>query len=44
MNRKLYVGNISYETTETDLETLFSQISLRSVLAEHPFDYAAAAE
>ena len=25
MNRKLYVGNISYETTETDLETLFSQ-------------------
>ena len=25
MNRKLYVGNIAYETTETDLETLFSQ-------------------
>ena len=25
MNRKLYVGNISYETTESDLQTLFSQ-------------------
>jgi len=25
MNRKLYVGNISYETTESDLEQLFSQ-------------------
>ena len=25
MNRKLYVGNIAYETTEGDLETLFSQ-------------------
>jgi RNA recognition motif-containing protein len=25
MNRKLYVGNISYETTEADLQSLFSQ-------------------
>jgi RNA recognition motif-containing protein len=25
MNRKLYVGNLSYETTEADLQTLFSQ-------------------
>jgi RNA recognition motif-containing protein len=25
MNRKLYVGNLAYETTEADLETLFSQ-------------------
>jgi cold-inducible RNA-binding protein len=25
MNRKLYVGNIAYETTESDLEQLFSQ-------------------
>src|SRR5438105_12305939 len=25
MNRKLYVGNLAYETTETDLETLFGQ-------------------
>ena len=25
MNRKLYVGNLAYETTETDLQTLFSQ-------------------
>jgi RNA recognition motif-containing protein len=25
MNRKLYVGNLSYETTETDLQTLFGQ-------------------
>ena len=25
MNRKLYVGNLPYETTETDLQTLFSQ-------------------
>lgn len=25
MNRKLYVGNIAYETTETDLQSLFSQ-------------------
>ena len=25
MNRKLYVGNLPYETTETDLETLFAQ-------------------
>ena len=25
MNRKLYVGNIAYETTEDDLQTLFSQ-------------------
>jgi RNA recognition motif-containing protein len=25
MNRKLYVGNLAYETTESDLETLFSQ-------------------
>jgi RNA recognition motif-containing protein len=25
MNRKLYVGNIAYETTEADLEALFSQ-------------------
>ena len=25
MNRKLYVGNIAYETTEADLESLFSQ-------------------
>ena len=23
MNRKLYVGNLPYETTETDLQTLF---------------------
>ena|SRR5579862_8862587 len=25
MNRKLYVGNLAYETTEADLQTLFSQ-------------------
>jgi len=25
MSRKLYVGNISYDTTETDLQTLFGQ-------------------
>ena len=25
MNRKLYVGNLAYETTETDLQTLFGQ-------------------
>ena len=25
MNKKLYVGNLSYETTETDLQTLFGQ-------------------
>ena len=25
MNRKLYVGNLAYETTEDDLQTLFSQ-------------------
>jgi RNA recognition motif-containing protein len=25
MNRKLYVGNIAYETTEADLEELFSR-------------------
>lgn len=25
MSRKLYVGNLSYNTTEADLETLFSQ-------------------
>src|ERR687892_2461245 len=25
MNRKLYVGNIAYETSESDLEQLFSQ-------------------
>jgi RNA recognition motif-containing protein len=25
MNRKLYVGNLSYETTENDLQELFSQ-------------------
>jgi RNA recognition motif-containing protein len=25
MNRKLYVGNIAYETSEADLEQLFSQ-------------------
>ena len=25
MNRKLYVGNLPYETTETDLQTLFAQ-------------------
>jgi RNA recognition motif-containing protein len=25
MNRKLYVGNLAYETTETDLQTLFAQ-------------------
>lgn len=25
MNRKLYVGNLAYETTETDLQTLFSE-------------------
>ena len=24
MNRKLYVGNLPYETTETDLEALFA--------------------
>jgi len=24
MNRKLYVGNLPYDTTETDLETLFA--------------------
>ena len=24
MNRKLYVGNLPYETTEADLETLFA--------------------
>ena len=23
MNRKLYVGNLAYETSETDLEALF---------------------
>ena len=25
MNRKLYVGNLAYETSESDLQTLFSQ-------------------
>lgn len=25
MNRKLYVGNLAYETSETDLQTLFGQ-------------------
>ena len=25
MNRKLYVGNLSYETTEGDLQTLFGE-------------------
>jgi cold-inducible RNA-binding protein len=25
MSRKLYVGNLSYETTENDLQTLFSE-------------------
>ena len=25
MSRKLYVGNLPYETTESDLETLFAQ-------------------
>ncbi len=25
MNRKLYVGNLPYDTTETDLESLFAQ-------------------
>src|SRR5437764_12554028 len=25
MNRKLYVGNLAYEATETDLQTLFGQ-------------------
>jgi RNA recognition motif-containing protein len=25
MNRKLYVGNLSFETTEADLQTLFAQ-------------------
>ena len=25
MGRKLYVGNLAYETTETDLQTLFSE-------------------
>lgn len=25
MNRKLYVGNLAYETTETDLQTLFGE-------------------
>jgi RNA recognition motif-containing protein len=25
MNRKLYVGNLAYETTEADLETLFAE-------------------
>jgi RNA recognition motif-containing protein len=25
MNNKLYVGNLSYETTESDLQTLFAQ-------------------
>ena len=25
MNRKLYVGNLAYETTEIDLQTLFGQ-------------------
>jgi RNA recognition motif-containing protein len=25
MNRKLYVGNLAYETSETDLEALFGQ-------------------
>src|SRR5258708_36182271 len=25
MNRKLYVGNLAYETTEADLQALFSQ-------------------
>ena len=25
MNRKLYVGNLAYETTETDLQTLFAE-------------------
>ena len=25
MNRKLYVGNIAYQTTEAELEQLFSQ-------------------
>jgi cold-inducible RNA-binding protein len=26
MNRKLYVGNLPYQTTEQDLEELFSQV------------------
>lgn len=26
MNRKLYVGNLPYETTEDDLQTLFSEV------------------
>ena len=25
MNTKIYVGNIAFQTTETDLQTLFSQ-------------------
>ena len=25
MNRKLYVGNLAYETTEEDLQTLFGE-------------------
>ena len=25
MNKKLYVGNLAYETAETDLQTLFGQ-------------------
>ena len=25
MNKKLYVGNLAYETSETDLQTLFGQ-------------------
>lgn len=26
MSKKLYVGNLSFDTTETDLDTLFSQV------------------
>jgi len=26
MNKKLYVGNLSYETTETELQKLFSEV------------------
>ena len=27
MNKKLYVGNLSYDTTEADLQTLFAQVA-----------------